>query len=76
MEREEASKLTGIKTEDQFVGIKEVIQSTQLSRSSIYRLEREGKFPRSYQLGHRRKAYSLNEVNQWFRDVRNDRIQF
>lgn len=74
-EREVATDLR-VKTEDQFIGMKEVTHCTQLSKSSILRLERVGKFPRSYQLGQRRKVYSVNELNQWFRDVRNERIQF
>ena len=65
-----------VKTEDQFLGIKEVIHCTQLSKSTILRMQRAGTFPRSYQVGQSRRLFSANELDQWFRDVRNERIQF
>ncbi len=65
-----------VKIEDQFLSFKEVMHCTQLSKSTILRMQRSGTFPKSYQVGKSRKLFSANELNQWVRDVKNDRIRF
>lgn len=43
-----------------------VQEKTQLSRSSIYRLESEGKFPKRIQLGDGHAvAWYANEIDEW-----------
>lgn len=46
---------------------KQVIDLTSLSRTAIWRLEREGDFPRAIQIMPHRKAYRETEVRAWIR---------
>lgn len=47
------------------IRLKEVVQLTTLSRSSIYRLMSENNFPNSIKLGDRAVAWLQVEVEQW-----------
>jgi len=44
---------------------KEVISITTLSRSTIYRLSKEGRFPKPLWISERRKAYSVEDIQDW-----------
>jgi prophage regulatory protein len=50
---------------------KQVEQITSLSRSSIYLLMSQDRFPKPIQIGDQRVAWVANEINEWV----NDRIQ-
>jgi len=50
---------------DNFIGIAEVVRRTGLSKSTIYRAEKEGAFPRRVQIGKRRVAFVEAEVDHW-----------
>ena len=50
---------------DRFVGEVEVGHITNLSRSTRWRLQRKGQFPRSTQLSPGRKGWLLSEVTEW-----------
>jgi prophage regulatory protein len=47
------------------IRLPEVRRLTGLSRSSIYRLQQEGKFVARYRLGDRASAYRLDHVMAW-----------
>jgi prophage regulatory protein len=46
----------------------DVINITQLSRSQIYRMEAEGKFPSRISLTQRTTAWIAQEVEEWLRE--------
>ncbi len=48
--------------------LREVVQRTGLSASSVYRLERLGKFPSRKRVGLRASAWLQSEVGAWLRD--------
>lgn len=50
---------------------KQVEQITSLSRSSIYLLMSQDRFPKPIQIGDQRVAWVANEIDEWV----NDRIQ-
>lgn len=43
----------------------EVVEAVGLSRSSIWRLEREGKFPKRRQVSAQRVGWLRSEVTEW-----------
>lgn len=43
----------------------EVTRKTGLSRTTLWRLEREGKFPRRIQLGENSVGWSEDEIHEW-----------
>jgi prophage regulatory protein len=48
--------------------LREVIRLTGLSRSSIYRLESQGRFPSRVRLGDRATAWRSEAVDEWIAD--------
>jgi prophage regulatory protein len=46
----------------------DVLNITHLSRSQIYRMEAEGKFPRRISLSQRTTAWVAQEVEEWLRE--------
>lgn len=44
---------------------KEVVKRTGLSRVTIWRLEKSGKFPQRKQLSQRRVGWVESEINEW-----------
>jgi prophage regulatory protein len=52
---------------------KELKELVPYSGTHIGRLERDGKFPIRIQLGPNRVGWSLNEINQWIEDRKNER---
>lgn len=49
------------------IGIDDVIGQTSLSKATIYRLMKAGRFPKAHQLvpGGRRVAWKEADVNEW-----------
>ena len=45
--------------------IKDVVQITGLSRSSIYKFIEEGKFPKQIYLSQRTVAWSKADIDEW-----------
>ena len=43
----------------------QVIEKTGLSKTQIYRLQKEDKFPRFYNLSERAKAADEREIDEW-----------
>ena len=56
---------TTIATADCFLDFPEVKRRTNLSRPTIWRLERAGKFPRRRLIGTNRVAWSVAEITAW-----------
>jgi prophage regulatory protein len=50
---------------DPHIRLREVSRLTGLSRSSVYRLESAGNFPRRVKLSERASAWKCSEVKQW-----------
>jgi len=48
-----------------FLSAKEVSKRTGLSRVTIWRLEKKGKFPKRYSISERRVAWRDDEINDW-----------
>jgi len=49
----------------QLMRIPAVVKATGLPRSSLYRMVREGKFPKPIKLSARASAWRLDEVERW-----------
>ena len=47
---------------------KDLIKMLGISRTSLWRLEREGCFPKHLQLGVRSIGWKLSDVNQWIKE--------
>ena len=54
--------------QERLIKLGEVKQDTGLSRSSIYRLVKNGDFPKPVKLGERASAWLESEVDQWIAD--------
>ena len=57
------------------IRLKEVIELTGLSKSTIYRLTESNKFPKQLSLGERSVGWLESEVNEWLENRINDRKQ-
>lgn len=57
--------MTDHTTADRFLTRAEVERRTGLSRSTIYRLMRVGRFPRPYRVGLRGVRWSERDINAW-----------
>ena len=55
------------------IKIATVKELTTLSVSSIYRLMKQGTFPKQIKLGERSSAWFLREINDWIEKKRNIR---
>lgn len=51
--------------QERLLSTKQVCDLTSLSRTSIWRLERQGEFPSARPLFGKRKAYVEREVREW-----------
>lgn len=54
--------------EERMLKIKEVCQMVSLSRSTIWRLERAGNFPKHRYLSPGRVGWKLTEIQNWIDD--------
>lgn len=52
----------------QLLRLPQVRERTGLSRSTVYRLQENGEFPRSVALGPRSVAWVAREIDQWIED--------
>jgi prophage regulatory protein len=52
----------------QFLRLPQVRERTGLSRSTIYKLQESGDFPKSVALGPRSVAWVATEIDQWIED--------
>lgn len=54
--------------EDRYIRIKELSEMLSISKSSIYRLVQENKFPKQIKLAERTAVWRLSEINKWIED--------
>lgn len=54
--------------EDRMLRVREVCQMIGLSRSTVWRLERAGDFPKHYQLSPGSVGWKLSEIQNWIDD--------
>ena len=54
-----------MKKRDRALRNKELLRITGTSRSTVWRLEQEGMFPKRFKIGKRGVAWSENEVMEW-----------
>ena len=55
------------------IKLPEVLEMTQLSQATIYRLMAQGKFPRQFKLSERSSGWLKQEVLEYLEDRLNDR---
>jgi prophage regulatory protein len=48
-----------------FISYEEVVRRTGLSRVTIWRMEKDGRFPKRRQIGARRVGWIESEVDEW-----------
>jgi len=51
--------------EDRYIRIKELAVMLGISKSTIYRLVQENKFPKQFRLTERTSVWRLSVINQW-----------
>lgn len=56
-------------TEQHLLRIKDVVTKTTLSRTTIYRLVADGKFPAPTRLSHRVSVWQSLAVEQWMEET-------
>ena len=56
-----------------FISLNKVRERTSLSKTHIYRLINEGRFPRQVPISERRIAFDECEVNAWLQARREER---
>ncbi|MEQ1599833.1 MAG: AlpA family phage regulatory protein [Methylotenera sp.] len=54
--------------EDRYLRIKELSAMLGMSKSSIYRLVQENKFPKQIKLAERTSVWRLSVINKWIED--------
>lgn len=54
---------------NQFIRIKTVLEKVPLSRSTIWRLERAGNFPKRVKLSKCSVAWNLAEIEEWISKI-------
>ncbi len=54
---------------DSIMSLNEVLEITGLSRTTIWRYEREGIFPHRVQLGPRRVGYPRSKIEHWMQSL-------
>lgn len=56
------------KQQSRYIRIKELQQKIPLSRTTFWRLEKEGKFPKRVQLGSNSVAWLESYIDQWIEE--------
>ena len=57
-----------LSNEERFLRLREVLDMTGLSRSSLYAMVSEGKFPEPVAISGRSKAWLLSETTSWMQE--------
>ena len=58
---------------DRLLTCKDVVAQTKLSRSTIYRLVRDGSFPKPVRVGPRGKRWRESDIRAWLGELGFDR---
>lgn len=56
--------------DDRFIDLKEVVHLTALSKTTIYKMVKEGRFPAQLNTGAVRVVWSHNDVQGWIRSIK------
>lgn len=56
--------------DDRFIDLKEVMRLTALSKTTVYKMVREGRFPDRFNAGEVKVVWSYNDVQDWIRSVK------
>ena len=56
--------------DEKLVRVKDVLQITGMSRSTIWRLVNSGDFPQPFRLGPRMNAWHEREIHDWIKSRR------
>jgi len=59
-----------ITSDDRLLRLSEVEQIVKLKKPTIYRLAREGKFPKPLKIGDRASRWSYNDIQKWIEERR------
>lgn len=57
--------------EDRYIRIKELATILGIGKSTIYRLVKDGKFPKQIKLTERAAVWKLSAINSWIKDKEN-----
>lgn len=57
--------------EDRYIRIKELATILGIGKSTIYRLVKDGKFPKQIKLTERTAVWKLSAINSWIKDKEN-----
>ena len=58
-----------MKIETKLLRLPQVMEITSLSKSSIYRYEKAGNFPKRLSLGSNCVVWKLNDINKWISNL-------
>lgn len=61
----ESNDMTTVRPLGRLLSVKDVMNETSLSRTTIFRRVRDGQFPKSIRLGGKRVAWSAAQIEQW-----------
>ena len=53
---------------DRLIRMRELVGIVSMSRANIYRMVKEGKFPKWIKLAERTSAWRLSEIEAWIKD--------
>ena len=56
---------------DRLVRMRELVGIVSMSRANIYRMVKQGKFPKWIKLAERTSAWRLSEIEAWIKDKEN-----
>ena len=57
------------------IKLREVRELTTFSNSTIYRLIKEGVFPKQIKLSERTSVWSMEEIDNWFQEKKDLRVE-
>ena len=57
------------------IKLREVRELTTFSNSTIYRLIKEGVFPKQIKLSERTSVWSMEEIDNWFQEKKDLRME-
>lgn len=58
-----------VKMDNSLLSRDEVMKRTSLGRTTIWRLERAGKFPKKRKISENRVGWLASEINEWINDL-------
>lgn len=59
---------------EKIINVKQVQEVTGLSRTTIWRLQRTGNFPKNFHISPARKGWRLSDVENWIQEMAGETI--